>query len=80
MKRRKYTLEILWSNGVLTETKITERQKNLIEKYGELFIVAKYELKGEPEARPVSYQIWDEEDNPLIPVDTQPKTGESASA
>ncbi len=71
MKRRKYTLEILWSNGALTETKITERQKNLIEKYGELFIVAKYELEGEPNARPVSFQVWDEDDTPLFPTEVE---------
>ena len=69
--KRRYTLEILWSNGALTETKISERQKELIEKYGELFIVAKYELEGEPEARPVSFQVWDEEDNPLFPIDSK---------
>ncbi len=56
---------------MLTETKISERQKELIEKYGELFIVAKYELEGEPEARPVSFQVWDKYDNPLFPVEEE---------
>ena len=40
----------------------------MIEQYGELFIVAKYELEGEPEAKPVSFQVWDEKDEPLFPV------------
>jgi uncharacterized protein Veg len=60
--KRPCRLEILWSNGVLTETRITEKQKELIEEYGGLFILAKYELEGEPDARPVSYQVWDVND------------------
>ncbi len=68
MKGRRYNLEILWSNGALTETSITERQKNMIMQYGETYILARYELEGEPEARPVSYQIWDKEDVPLVPI------------
>ena len=71
MKRGKYTLEILWGNGALTETKITERQKNLIEKYEELFIVAKYELDEDSEARPLSFQVWDEDDAPLFPTELE---------
>ncbi len=67
MKRR-YKLEILWDNGVLTEVSIKESEKELIEKYGSEFIIMKYELVGHPEAKPISYQIWDDEDNPLIPV------------
>ena len=67
-KKRKYILEILWSTGDLTETKISETEKELIERYRELFILAKYELEGAPEARPISYQIWDEWDNPVLPV------------
>ncbi len=68
MKRRPYKLEILWDNGVLTETSITETEKELIGQYGELFIVAKYELEGKPNARPVSFQVWDKEDTPLFPI------------
>ncbi len=67
MKRKPYKLEILWSNGVLTETSITETEKEIIEQYRELFILAKYELEGEPEAKPVSFQVWDESDEPLFP-------------
>ena len=80
MKERRYKLEILWDNGVLTETSITETEKEMIEEYGSLYILSRYELEGEPNARPVSYQVWDKEDNPLIPIDTQPRTEESASA
>ncbi len=68
MRSRKYTLEILWSNGVLTETTISETEKELIEKHGGLFILAKYELEGAPEARPESFQVWDENDIPQLPV------------
>ena len=68
MRSRKYTLEILWSTGDLTETRITETEKVLIEKHGELFILAKYELEGYPEARPVSFQVWNENDIPQLPV------------
>ena len=57
MREKPYKLEILWSNGVLTEISITEKEKELIEKYRELFILPKYELEGEPNARPVSYQV-----------------------
>ena len=73
MKRKgiMYNLEILWSNGALTETPITEAEKELIEQYKDLFIVAKYELEGEPKARPVSFQVWDKYDNPLIPVEPE---------
>lgn len=53
---------------MLTETAISEAEKELIERYGELFILAKYELEGEPEAKPYSFQIWDEMDNPMIPM------------
>jgi len=68
LRGRKYKLEILWENGILTETTITEIQKELIETYGELFILAKYELEGYPEVKPFSYQIWDENDTPMLPV------------
>ena len=67
-KKRKYILEILWSTGDLTETKISETEKELIERYRELFILAKYELEGAPDARPFSFQIWDENDTPMLPV------------
>ena len=80
MREKPYKLEILWSNGVLTEIGITEKEKELIEKYRELFILAKYELQGEPNARPVSYQVWDKEDNPLIPINGGINGEESASA
>jgi len=80
MKNRSYRLEILWSTGDLTERRITETEKEMIEEYGSLYILTRYELQGEPNARPVSYQVWDKEDNPLIPIDTQPRTEESASA
>jgi len=72
--------EILWSTGDLTERRITETEKEIIEEYGSLYILTRYELQGEPNARPVSYQVWDKEDNPLIPIDIQPRTEESASA
>ena len=68
MKGKRYVLEILWSTGDLTETKISEIEKELIEQYRELFILAKYELDGEPNARPISFQVWDENDEPLFPV------------
>ncbi len=68
MKKRPYKLEILWDNGVLTETSITETEKELIEQYGRLFILAKYELEGDPETKPVSFQVWDKEDTPLFPI------------
>ena len=68
MRSKRYILEILWSTGDLTETKISETEKELIERYRELFILAKYELEGAPEARPISYQIWDENDTPMLPV------------
>ena len=69
MKRKRYKLEILWSTGDLTETGISKMEKELIEEYGSLFILAKYELEGNPEARPVSFQVWDENDEPLFPLD-----------
>ena len=78
--KRPYKLEILWSTGDLTESRITEAEKDLIEEYGSLYILTKYELEGEPNARPVSYQVWDKNDNPLIPIDTQSRAEESASA
>ncbi len=68
---RKYILEILWDNGALTETSITERQKNMIMQYEETYILVRYELEGEPEAKPVSFQVWDEEDNPLFPLEEE---------
>lgn len=71
MKKRRYKLEILWNTGDLTETRITETEKELIEQHGALFILAKYELEGSPEARPVSFQVWDENDEPLFPVRTE---------
>ncbi len=80
MREKPYKLEILWSTGDLTESRITETEKEMIEEYGSLYILTKYELEGEPNARPVSYQVWDKEDNPLIPIDTQPRAEESASA
>ncbi|EDY36545.1 hypothetical protein ABOONEI_535 [Aciduliprofundum boonei T469] len=79
-KSRVYKLEILWSTGDLTESRITETEKEMIAEYGSLYILARYELQGEPNARPVSYQVWDKDDNPLIPIDTQPRAEESASA
>ncbi len=66
MRGRRYTLEILWSTGHLTEISITEKEKELIENEGSLFILMKYELEGYPEAKPVSFQIWDKWDNPQI--------------
>ncbi len=65
---RRYKLEILWDNGVLTETRITETEKELIERYGSEFIVMKYCLESEENAKPVSFQVWDENDEPLFPV------------
>ena len=64
---KKYRLEILWSTADYTEIPITQTEKDLIEQYRELFIVAKYELEGAPEARPANFQVWDEEDNPIFP-------------
>ena len=68
MRSRKYKLEILWSTGDLIEVDITESEKELIEREGSLFILMKYELVGHPEAKVISYQIWDEHDNPILPV------------
>ncbi len=48
MRDKPYKLEILWSNGVLTEISITEKEKDLIEKYMELFIVPNTSLKESP--------------------------------
>ncbi len=69
--KRPYKLEILWSNGVLTETYISEAEKEMLEKYGGEYILMRYELEGEPDARPVSFQVWDEEDNPLFSVERE---------
>ena len=69
MKKKPYRLEILWSTWDLTETPITEMEKQLIEAYGEFFILVKYELEGDPDAKPVSFQIWDKEDNPVFPIE-----------
>ena len=66
--RKPYKLEILWSNGVLTETKISETEKELLEKHGGEYILMRYYLEGNPNAKPVSFQVWDDEDNPLFPV------------
>ena len=66
---RRYKLEILWDNGVLTETRITETEKELIVRYGSEFIVMKYCLEGVKDAKPVSFQVWDENDEPLFPID-----------
>ncbi len=79
-KGRVYKLEILSKTGDLTESRITETEEKLMEKYSSLYILIRYEIQGEPNAGPVSYQVWDKEDNPLIPIDTQPRTEESASA
>ncbi len=79
-KNRVYKLEILWSTGDLTESRITETEKEMIEEYGSLYILMRYELQGEPNARPVSYQVWDKEDNPLIPINGGMNGEESASA
>jgi len=65
--KRPYKLEILWSNGVLTEISISEDEKELLEQYGSSYL-ARYELKGDPEARPVSFQVWDKWDNPILQV------------
>ena len=80
MMKKPYKLEILWSTGDLTESRITETEKGMIEEYGSLYILTKYELEGEPNARPVSYQVWDKEDNPLIPINGGMNGEESASA
>ncbi len=71
MKKKRYKLEILWDNGVLIETSITETEKELIEQYGRLFIVAKYELEGVRNARPVSFQVWNQHDKPLFPIEPE---------
>ena len=54
-----YVLEILWDTGDLTETKISEYEYNLLQEYGTLFILMRFYLEGHPDARPVSYQVWD---------------------
>lgn len=69
---RRYKLEILWDTGDLIEIDITEKEKELIENEGSLFILMKYELLGHPEAKPYSYQIWDEWDNPVISTEAMP--------
>ena len=68
MKKKRYKLEILWSTGALTETTITETEKELIERYGSEFIVMKYYLEDAEDAKPVSFQVWDNNDEPLFPV------------
>ena len=71
MKEKRYKLEILWENGGLTETAITETELELLEKYGGEFIVMKYYLKGQEDVKPVSFQVWNKEDEPLFPVEQE---------
>jgi hypothetical protein len=59
--RRKYVLEILWDTGDLTETRIDEEGLKLLEKYGTTYLILRFYLEGDPNARPVSYQVWDPE-------------------
>ena len=67
-KRKPYKLEILWEDGVLTETDITETERELIEQFGGEFILLKYWREDNEEIRPVSFQVWDKKDEPLFPV------------
>ncbi len=67
--KKPYKLEILWSNGVLTEVSITETERELIEQYGSEFIILKYSLEGADDVVPESFQVWDEKDRPLFPID-----------
>ncbi len=76
MKRKWYVLDILWDNGVLTKVIITEKEKELLVKYGKLFIFTKYELKEAPEAKPVSCLLWDIEKNPLVKIEKYQKDWE----
>ncbi|EDY34586.1 hypothetical protein ABOONEI_1386 [Aciduliprofundum boonei T469] len=76
MKRKWYVLDILWDNGVLTKVIITEKEKELLVKYKELFILTKYELKEVPEAKPVSCLLWDIEKNPLLKIEKYQKDWE----
>ena len=69
MKRRRYKLEILWENGVLTEISITETEKEFLEEYGTEYIILKYSLKDAEDVKPKSFQVWDKEDNPLFPIE-----------
>jgi len=64
--KRRYELEILWENGLLTKRKITETERVLIERFGANFVKGKYEVDSEHKVRPVSFQVWDEYDESLV--------------
>ncbi len=66
MVKKRYELEILWENGLLTKRKITETERVLIERFGARFIVDKYEVDREHKVQPVSFQVWDDYDDPLV--------------
>ena len=71
VKGKRYKLEILWNNEVLTESGITETEKELLEQYGREFILMKYSLEGNPDVKPVSFQVWNKNDEPLFPVESK---------
>ncbi len=63
--RKKYTLELLWSNGVLTEIKISKHEADKIMELGTEFIKSKYSLDGS-KAEVISFQIFDENERMVI--------------
>ncbi len=71
MKGKRYKLGILWDVGILTEITISEAEEEMIERHGSEYILLKYYLKGNEEAKPESFQVWDENDEPLFPVESK---------
>ncbi len=66
MVKKRYELEILWENGLLTKRKITETERVLIECFRARFVKGKYEVDSEHKVQPVSFQVWDGYDDPLV--------------
>ncbi len=56
---KRYILEIIWNTGDYTQIELCEEEYDLLKKHGTLYILAKYELEGAPDARPVSFSVWD---------------------
>ena len=68
MKEKRYKLEILWDIGILVEIAISEAEKEMIERHGSEYVLLRYYLEGAEDAKPVSFQVWDENDEPLFSV------------
>ncbi len=73
MRGRKYILEVIWDTGDIIEDEITEMQLKLLERYKELYILIKYSLDWAPDAKPQSWQVWEERPKIMNKAHLRPK-------